>query len=58
MSPSLFVILGAVSASVILLTVIMAGLYIRTVRYKHRPLIGQYYQYWLLIGQHLRLIGQ
>ena len=31
-SPSLFVILGAVSASIILLTVIMAGIYVRTVR--------------------------
>jgi len=31
-SPSLFVILGAVSASIILLTVIMAGVYVRKVR--------------------------
>lgn len=31
-SPSLFVVLGAVSASVILLTVVMAALYVRTVR--------------------------
>ena len=32
MSPSLFVILGAVSASVILLTIVMAVVYVKTVR--------------------------